>query len=177
MARLMTTHARGRVLLALSALTLIAACGDKAASNSGDAADNAIGDSTPIMAPASSMMANTPARELEGPTWRLVDVLGAAGERVASTATATLTFAAGRMTGSTGCNDMFANYTVSGQSLKVTAGASTKKGCAESIMLQEAAMLTHLPNIASYVIASDQLYLVSATGDNLLIFAPEPATP
>ncbi len=176
MPQLMTTLAsRARVLLSLSALTLSAACGEKAASNSDDAAAIAIGDSTPTMAPASSMMANTPARELEGPTWRLVDVLGAAGDRLASTAPATLTFANGRMTGTTGCNNMLASYTVNGQSMKVTAGASTKKACADSIMSQELAMLTHLPSIASYVIASDQLYLVSATGDNLLIFAPEPA--
>jgi heat shock protein HslJ len=173
--RTKTVSYGARVILSLAALTLSAACGDKAASNSGDAAAIAIGDSTPTMAPASSMMANTPVRDLEGPTWRLVDLLGASGERVASTAPATLTFAAGRMTGTTGCNNMLAGYTVSGQSLKVTAGASTKKACADSIMTQEMAMLTHLPNIASYVIASDQLYLVSAAGDNLLIFAPEAA--
>ncbi len=165
-----------RMLLCLSALTLSAACGDKTAANTEDAAANAIGDSTPTMAPASSMMANTPVRALEGTTWRLVDMLGEAGARDTAIAPATLTFAGGRMTGTTGCNNMLAGYTVNGQSITVTAGASTKKACPEAQMKQEQTMLTHLPKIATYVIASDQLYLVSATGENLLIFAPEPAT-
>jgi heat shock protein HslJ len=83
-------------------------------------------------------------------------------------------FADGRISGSGGCNRYNAGYTIDGNMLSFTPGASTKMACAEDIMNQEDQFLRALNGAKSYKInPQGQLEIEYETdqGSGVMIFA------
>ena len=72
----------------------------------------------------------------------------------------------GQLTGSAGCNNYMAGYTVDGDAITIGPAASSMMMCAEpeGVMEQETAYLTSLTTAATYSIQGDQLELRTADG-------------
>jgi heat shock protein HslJ len=80
-------------------------------------------------------------------------------------------FKAGKVDGSSGCNQYSGTYTSSGNTIRVSSQlASTQKACARAIELQEAAFLKALPAARTYRINGTKLTLFSAAGAALLTY-------
>ena len=82
--------------------------------------------------------------ELVGTIWVLDSIISgdAVSSTVANADPATLEFAAdGSVTGSTGCNQIGADWTRNGDSLELSAGFATEIGCSPDVMAQESAVL------------------------------------
>jgi heat shock protein HslJ len=83
----------------------------------------------------------------------------------------TLLFGAdGIVSGSTGCNNYSAAYTLDGEVLTIGPAALTRMMCAEpeGIMEQETAYLAAMSSASAYTIEGDELTLVDATGTRLV---------
>ncbi len=114
---------------------------------------------------------------LENMTWQLVSyqatdgsIVEAFGERPA-----TFQFKDGRVTGTTGCNRFFSGYSREGDQLAISPGGSTLMACInEALAAQESAILTGLPQVASYTQTGDQLLLVDRAGTPLFTLTPQP---
>ena len=102
-----------------------------------------------------------------GPTWRLV----AFGDDRAAVSGATLTFGAdGRVSGSTGCNRFFGQYTLAPSgALALSQVGSTRMACPGPAMAQEGRFLAALGTATQAVVDGGRLTLVSAE-DALLTF-------
>ncbi len=116
---------------------------------------------------------------LEGPTWQLVSVADDAG--VVTTAPegveATAAFAEGRVSGSGGCNNYNAAYTLDGDSLTILPGPMTMMACPEPQMTVEQQFMAALAATAAYHIAGDELHLLNADGQVVATFTVlEPAS-
>lgn len=145
------------VSLAAVAAALVPACGFSP--------DNG-GSSAP---PAST----APAAELQGTLWYLKTIAGTYAQPGGR-----LMFGkAGKLAGSTGCNDFDGTYVQSGSSLTITIGFQTEKACAPPLEAQETAVLAALANVASFsnafkgvqsLSASDPLTLLDGSGQPLL---------
>lgn len=83
--------------------------------------------------------AELPPADLSGSSWRGDKWIGTHGDR--RDFSGSLTFADGRLTGSTGCNRIAASYTVAGSILTVGPVTVTKMACDGNIAKNEAAML------------------------------------
>jgi len=107
-------------------------------------------------------------RELAGTSWRATAINNGKGGvvGVASVSSVTLAFGAdGRASGSAGCNNFTAGYTVDGSSLRFGPAAVTQKMCAETgVMEQEAAFLKALESVATARVEADGLELRTADG-------------
>jgi heat shock protein HslJ len=115
------------------------------------------------------------APELEGVTWQLESYLNSQGEMstVLPETTITAIFEGGNVSGSAGCNNYFASYTVDGSSLTIEPGGSTMMACAEPIMQQEADYLSALATAASYQIVDGMLEITNAEGATILVFSEQ----
>ena len=84
----------------------------------------------------------------------------------------------GSLTGSAGCNNYTASYTVDGDAITIGPAASTRKMCVEpeGVMEQEMAYLTALTTAATYSIQGDQLELRTADGALVASYQPQTAT-
>jgi heat shock protein HslJ len=114
---------------------------------------------------------------LAGTTWSLDSFYTAdAVSSVTAGTTITAVFDEnGRVTGSAGCNQYFAPYTVTGASMSIGPPGSTKMYCnGPGVMQQETAYLASLSRTAAFTIAGDRLSLVDAGGAPLLSFTKEP---
>ncbi len=113
---------------------------------------------------------------LEGPTWRLetfVDLEGQPTESLPDTRV-TITFAGGEVSGSAGCNNYFGPYALDGSSLSIGPVGSTMMACfPDEVVLQETAYLANLGNVASYEIVDNQLHLLDADGQTILVFSED----
>ena len=108
-----------------------------------------------------------PGRHVVDPGERLSD-----GEEVAAAAVATLEFGADgtTLTGSTGCNQFSGTYTQSGSDLTIALGPVTLGRCTDpAATAQEAAILAHLPEVASFS-ADEQLVLRDSSDATLLTY-------
>ncbi|NJO71663.1 MAG: META domain-containing protein [Oscillatoriales cyanobacterium RM1_1_9] len=88
----------------------------------------------------------------------------------------TLSFAEGRIAGSSGCNRYMAAYEVEGNRLKVDTPAGTLKACPEPIMGQESKFLAALTHIQNYQITPDQqLKIIYQTPNHsgAMVFIPD----
>jgi uncharacterized lipoprotein YbaY len=103
-------------------------------------------------------------------TWQLVEYLGPDGTMIEPTVPATISFADGQVSGSSGCNSFSAAYTVNGDELTVGPAASTMMACEEAVMDQEQLFLENLGKAASYELVEDQLNILDAEGNVLLTF-------
>lgn len=106
---------------------------------------------------------------LAGTLWVATSCLGKeplAGTRL------TLSFAAGQVKGSSGCNTYFGSYRVTGERILVEQLASTKMACQEpGVMQQEGAFLASLGEAQTYRLEDGRLELVRADGQSL-VFEP-----
>jgi heat shock protein HslJ len=147
------------VVLGTVAAALLATCGGT--SDKG-------GSSAP---PASTAAAAA----LEGTSWYLTTISGTYAQPGGLLRFGT----AGKLTGSTGCNDFGGTYAQSGSSLTITIGFQTAKGCAPPRDAQETAVNAALPKVASFsnafkgvqsLAASDPLTLLDRSGQTLLVY-------
>ena len=137
------------------------------------AATYAINDSILTIAdaagePALIMKAEIPAT-LIGTNWVARNYNNGKQAVVSILAGSTLTaqFSAdGKITGSSGCNNYTAGYTLDGKRISIGPAAGTRKMCAkpEGVMEQESLYLTALPTAASYRIEGDLLELRTDAG-------------
>jgi heat shock protein HslJ len=104
---------------------------------------------------------------LEGVPWVLsagIDVEGW------ETAAPSASFEDGRVTGSTGCNEYGAPYTVDGSTLELGQSAQTLIGCPPPASDVESAFVAALEQVAGWRIEDDELVLADADDDELLRF-------
>ncbi len=118
------------------------------------------------------------AATFEGPTWQLVSVADAAGvvTTVPEGVEATATFADGRVSGSGGCNNYSAAYTLDGDSLTILPGPMTMMACPEPQMSVEQQFMAALAATAAYHSTGDELHLLNADGQVVATFAVLEAT-
>lgn len=109
---------------------------------------------------------------LAGPTWQLTGVADANGVLSATPegVTATATFADGRVSGSGGCNNYSAAYTLDGDSLTIMPGPMTMMACPEPQMTIEQQLMAALGATAAYEIAGGELHLLNADGQVVATF-------
>ena len=82
----------------------------------------------------------------------------------------TLRLEEGQLSGSAGCNNYFADYTVEGATLTLGPAGSTRMACEAEIMEREAEFLAALEKVASYQTRLETLSLYDAEGGLLLQF-------
>jgi heat shock protein HslJ len=113
--------------------------------------------------------------DLIGVTWQLDAYIEEGTEQSAvAEAPATLMLQEdGRFQGHTGCNIFSGSYELDGESLSFQPGPMTQKACAEPIARQERALLTGLKQVASFSLEGDQLRLLDAEGNPLLLLSPQ----
>jgi heat shock protein HslJ len=112
---------------------------------------------------------------LTGGTWVLksyVDYKGEIYTPVAGT-TITLQFSDdGKINGNAGCNSYFGTYTQTGaNSLVMRDIGSTKMACADQIMVVENSYLGMLPQLNTFYIAGNELFLSDGTGKITLTYS------
>jgi heat shock protein HslJ len=112
---------------------------------------------------------------LEGTTWQLAAVAGAADPAMVAGMGATLALAGGQAGGFGGCNQFTASYTLDGDALSFGEPATTKMACEDTKMSFESVYLGALPTVASYTIADGSLTLLDGNGTAALTYtAPAP---
>jgi heat shock protein HslJ len=108
------------------------------------------------------------ARDLAGTAWKATGINNGKGAvvSVASGSTVSIAFGTdGRASGSAGCNNFTAGYTVDGSSLRFGPAAATRKMCPEAgVMEQEATFLKALESVATARVEADRLELRTADG-------------
>ena len=103
--------------------------------------------------------------------WLLVELGGVA---MPADAGITATFAEdGSLSGSAGCNDYNATYSVNGGSMTVGALAATLKGCGGAVNARETDYLSALQAVATWVVSDGRLTLTSADGTTLVYAGPQ----
>lgn len=143
--------------------------------------------STPLVAetPALGIARPTPTNAspvtlatLDGSKWTLVSY-GPAENQLLPVAEATAEFDNGNeLHGTTGCNNYFTRYTMSGETLSLEGVQMTRMACSATVQPQETAFVAALNQVKSLYLAGDNLVIVYAGGE--LRFAPQPppaATP
>ena len=106
---------------------------------------------------------------LLGTTWRLIEIDGQAP--LAGTE-ATLHFEGQEVSGNTGCNQYFGEYTAGRSELGFGVLGQTEMACLEpeGLMAQERAYLDALSRAEQFTVADDQLRVLCKGGD-VLVFA------
>lgn len=134
-----------------------------------------------LLATASLAFAGRPVAQatpgLDGVRWVLVSYRAANGgvTPAVSGVEATAEFKAGRVAGSTGCNQYSASYQVGNNTFSIGPGISTKMACIlPGVMEQETAFLTHLEGVRGYWVQSGRLTLHDAQGAVELTFQAGP---
>lgn len=78
----------------------------------------------------------------------------------------------GRLSGSSGCNNYFATYDTTNQSIQIDKIALTKMACSDKtgIMKQEAIYLENLNSAVEATMAGNSLILKNSSGETLVAF-------
>lgn len=100
------------------------------------------------------------ASPLEGTAWQLESFIN--GDSISSTvagSNVTATFADGKVSGSTGCNQYNAGYTLTGDKVAISAVVSTKMACDPAIMGQEQQFTNALATATAVLVDGNQLRL------------------
>lgn len=111
--------------------------------------------------------------ELEGTVWVLHGI--AKEDAIVETwvdAEITAEFAAGQVTGKSGCNSYSAGYQLDGSAITLGPAISTLMACEEERMAREDEYLAALAEVAGYGIELDQLTVSDAEGKTLMVFKP-----
>ena len=141
-----------RMILVLVALSSLAA----ALTPTGGAEPGGSGESVRVSA------------SLTGKVWVLTALRGKTPLRGTDL---TSEFKAGKVAGSSGCNQYSGTYKSSGRTIRVSSQlSSTQKACARAIELQEAAFLKGLQAARTYRVDGTKLTLFSAGGAALLTY-------
>jgi putative lipoprotein len=116
-----------------------------------------------------AMTAGAPGSErLEGPTWLAENIKGGG---VIDSAQSTLVFASGgRVTGSGGCNRLFATATIAGDTLMFGGVGTTRMACAPALMDQEQKFLGALAATRTFRFEGPYLRFYDALGGELVRF-------
>jgi heat shock protein HslJ len=77
----------------------------------------------------------------------------------------------GSLSGSAGCNNYNASYSVDGDAITISQPASTMMACEEAVLAQETAFLALLPQAATYAINGDRMEIRTADGALIVEFA------
>ncbi len=108
---------------------------------------------------------------LSGPTWTVSSMPGVG---VDPTATITALFGSdGMVSGSGGCNNYSAAYTVNGSSLTIQSPAATMMSCSEEINQQESDYFFLLEDAGAYEIKGDTLTIKDSDGQALLEYTSQ----
>ncbi len=109
---------------------------------------------------------------LDGTEWVMTSLNGSSPIVGASF---TLVFSEGQVSGLSGCNSYFSDYTQDGESLSISMLGSTLMACIEpaGLMDQEAEFQSVLANVDSFSVEGDQLRLETPDGLFLLFEAQE----
>jgi heat shock protein HslJ len=104
--------------------------------------------------------------------WTLVSAPGWGGTNVTPVATITAIFSDKTVSGSAGCNNYVAAYTVQNTKLTIEKPETSNKSCDSppGIMDQETIYLSNLQGAASYAISGDTLTLYDTMGKTLLTY-------
>ncbi len=146
-------------------LIFVGACSPQSADRPDAATDTTRGAPTTV----------TTSPPLTGTYWRLV----ALGDRDVAVSDTTrephLTFAtdSARVTGSGGCNRMFGNYTLSGDSMSFAGIGSTKMACPAGMDI-ETAFLPALERVTRWRISGQHLELTDSSGALVARFEGRP---
>jgi heat shock protein HslJ len=109
-----------------------------------------------------------PAKPLAGTTWRLSgEVSGDTASSSAGASKAYLRFAAGKVTGSTGCNDLSGTAAVTGDRIAFAGIGLTRRACAGEQARIEQLLQRTLTGTLTYQIESDALRLRAADGNGI----------
>ena len=111
---------------------------------------------------------------LVGTNWTLssIQTRDASSSVIAGSKVTAVFDASGKMTGSAGCNNYFAGYTVRGASLTISGTGSTRMMCHDQgIMSQESAYLAALESVQGYQINGSSLVLTDNNSSSLLTFS------
>ncbi len=114
--------------------------------------------------------ANAP---LVGTVWRLAGFSDNATARSAlAGSNATVAFSSdGRLSGTTGCNDLSGPYTTSGNAISIGPLAVTARACADpAMMAQERDLLDALAAAVAYEIRGDRLTMTDTSGNRTVEF-------
>lgn len=113
---------------------------------------------------------------LEEVTWTLGGLTSPDGQAVVHMAideNITAVFADGRVSGSAGCNNYFADYTSDGDQLTIGPAGSTRMACEEEVMARESEFLAALENVARYEMIRETLTLFAADGSPVMTLQPQ----
>lgn len=108
--------------------------------------------------------ANT--EKLDGSQWRLISLNG---KELPANIEITLEFKDGRIGGKGACNGYGADYTQKGSKLEIGPAVSTMMYC-EGVMDIETEHFKAFGEVVSFSLAGEKLYLLSAAGEQLLVF-------
>ena len=104
------------------------------------------------VAPASPDATPRGADTLDGTTWALGSI---ADQPVPASTGATLAFASGTASGTSGCNTFSGPYAVDGQSLDIGPLTSTRKACPGPVMATEQAYFAALEAVTTWAVPQD----------------------
>lgn len=116
----------------------------------------------------------------EGPIWRLVEVRTAAGRVEPAVARGALRLAGGRLTGTTGCNNVLGEYTrdpADASRLRIGATAASMMACDDPRMAQEQHVLGALDRVTRAEREGNRLRLRDDAGVTWLAFEEEVPAP
>ena len=110
---------------------------------------------------------------LEGVEWMLDSIRNADGDMksVHPDAPVTMTFEAGRVSGSAGCNRYFTSYQVDGEKITFGEVAMTRMLCPDPVMAQEQDFVKALAAVVQFAVKEGELTLMDENGDPVLIFS------
>jgi heat shock protein HslJ len=123
-----------------------------------------------VLAIAATACGGSRANPLRDTAWELISLGGS--ERIPGR-TITLRFAAGEISGSTGCNTYGGTYKATQEALTLSGVYATERACMEpeGVMAQERAYLDALYAAARYKVDGDRLEVYDANGAQTLVFA------
>ncbi|MFZ4756819.1 MAG: META domain-containing protein [Burkholderiaceae bacterium] len=115
-----------------------------------------------------------PPSPLDGSAWMLVELN--AQSPATESATATLRFSGGRVSGSDGCNRFVGLYHAEGPALRIGRDlAATRRACSDAVSAGAEAYSRTLGRTVKFRQERDALVLLDAHGAALARFAPQPA--
>lgn len=117
--------------------------------------------------------ATPPSTELDGTSWRSQSQMSADEGTSAQEATASLAFAEGQVSGSTGCNRFWASYRIEGNQLTVEEMAVTERACMGAAGELEKQFVELFAQPVAFEVLSSGDLAVTRHPDLSLTFEPE----
>ncbi len=121
------------------------------------------------------LLSNSPGPpELRANSWKLIRYIDPSGRErpVMPRSTVTMAFGRGDVSGTGGCNEFDARYSVEASSIEIGPVSATEEQCFGAVMREEATFFGNLEEAAAWEIAEGQLVLLNAEGDRTLVFSP-----